>query len=939
MALPGKLTIGFLQEDNPVKAFFRIKPVLTIDAEEIQMLDALQEMFPEDGCIRIVPDKNELANFKNRMRALGRYCALDLRKFPGENEKIRPNKNYGCGAERNFSIVYSDAIGAVPMDVAIQVLDATYVFVGEEVTLRADQPGTPLVLVSREGKLSGPWVWSEARDVAGCILLKHAPGMPFAIKAEAELDGKQLTLQADDGVVIRLMTEPSLFGIVAPEESALEEASAAPVALALSPDGEAFQAAPLTACDPLVPPEGLCCEAAAEGGSAAAIDAQALPASPLAPLPESAPAPESMPLLESAPAPESMPAPESAPAPESMPLLESAPAPESAPMLASTPAPALDLASDPALAPAPLVLPRKPGQGAGAKPKAMPAPKAAPVAVCEAPSPVAAPTFDRRPEPRPEPVKPVDKPWIQKTDFGKMRAMSGRLSLRDQTLMAQSGINPRKGRSLSEVVDDQWRRSRYEQLGHPVPAEATGHPVISPIERAVSAVEAAWQLPEARPQMLSGLLKDESLAASLADCLKFEMERQKTEPDKHMIELEAERLKLMNEIDALRMRRTDLKEQLLEALRQSHKQEMSTYEQKSSAMLAELKRNEEAANGAHLAAEAAGQLLEQTADQLEKHVLDHLMTERAIEMVMRMHDKHAHPARHPELYEPSAGELISDIRVQLEGAGFKMDNDDAVALLAALHTSGLAVISGPTGSGKSQLVRQLAAALGLSGEVMRFAEARSADDDKVRELLDVCDGLTPCMVLFDDVNLPDNQAALDGILRLHESCRVKNLPLYLVLTVQDAPEGQPMPARLLSRGFLIRLDATPVEAAWKPSPLTPATPERAVALSALERIFAPQDELEPEVENRMNQLRRRLSEIDYAIDRRTLSELWNFCASVQKSSRGPGLDALDRAISERALPTMLAAMDERQLLRLPEFLCDLPRAMTLMAQPLPLPPL
>lgn len=142
----------------------------------------MDEKFPEDGWIRIVPDKNELASFKNRMRDLGRYCALDLRRFPGENEKIRPNKNYGGASERNASIVYSDVIGPVPCQVAAQVLDAQYVFAGEEITLRDNPPGTRYVLVRREGQLLGPWIWGEARmwpAASPCAMLPAYPFRPF----------------------------------------------------------------------------------------------------------------------------------------------------------------------------------------------------------------------------------------------------------------------------------------------------------------------------------------------------------------------------------------------------------------------------------------------------------------------------------------------------------------------------------------------------------------------------------------------------------------------------------------------------------------------------------------------------------------------------------------------------------------------------------------
>ena len=315
------------------------------------------------------------------------------------------------------------------------------------------------------------------------------------------------------------------------------------------------------------------------------------------------------------------------------------------------------------------------------------------------------------------------------------RAISGRLSLREQTLQAQMGINPAKGRSLSEVVDEQWRKSRYDQLGCPVPPDATGRPVISPIERAVTEVCEAWRLENARKGLIEGLLSNEELRGALAECLKINIEKNADgAPDAHADELEARRLQLVNEIDALRIRRNDMKAALMEELRRAHKQEFDGYQEKNRAMMLEAERNEKAAQSARMAAEAAGELLSKTSEQIEQQLLGHLMTERAIELVMHVNDRRPATLAHPETYDPSAGELITDLRVQLESAGFTLDNDDAVNLLACMLTGGMAIVSGASGSGKSQLVRQLAAALGLTGSASRFVEARSPEDPAIESL-------------------------------------------------------------------------------------------------------------------------------------------------------------------------------------------------------------
>ena len=57
MSLPGKLCIGILEEDKPLKSYFRFKPLL-IEDQGKYVPYTQEQCYPEDGCIRIVPDKN-----------------------------------------------------------------------------------------------------------------------------------------------------------------------------------------------------------------------------------------------------------------------------------------------------------------------------------------------------------------------------------------------------------------------------------------------------------------------------------------------------------------------------------------------------------------------------------------------------------------------------------------------------------------------------------------------------------------------------------------------------------------------------------------------------------------------------------------------------------------------------------------------------------------
>ena len=58
MSLPGKLFIAILEEDNPLKSFFRLRPLL-VESDGQYVPYTKHGDYPVEGCIRIVPDKNE----------------------------------------------------------------------------------------------------------------------------------------------------------------------------------------------------------------------------------------------------------------------------------------------------------------------------------------------------------------------------------------------------------------------------------------------------------------------------------------------------------------------------------------------------------------------------------------------------------------------------------------------------------------------------------------------------------------------------------------------------------------------------------------------------------------------------------------------------------------------------------------------------------------
>ncbi len=111
MDLSNQRVLVYLEEDNIQRAFFRIRPLLRAQGPITQ--EELAE-FPDEGFMRIVPDKNEQHTFKDRMRLLGPVCMLNLLGVPKEANKIRTNKNFAPHrGEVNQFIIYSDAVQAL----------------------------------------------------------------------------------------------------------------------------------------------------------------------------------------------------------------------------------------------------------------------------------------------------------------------------------------------------------------------------------------------------------------------------------------------------------------------------------------------------------------------------------------------------------------------------------------------------------------------------------------------------------------------------------------------------------------------------------------------------------------------------------------------------------------------------------------------------------
>ena len=145
-----ELVLVYLEEDNIARAYFRVRPLLSISGDA--QAEAAR-LWPDHGCLRIVPDRNEQHTFKDRMREIGPYCVMDLTNVLPEANKIRTNKNYHPDrGEHNQFILYSDTVRTLPEHTFYQVIDGA---VSDFASL-AEQAITPLFFIRSEGALHGP---------------------------------------------------------------------------------------------------------------------------------------------------------------------------------------------------------------------------------------------------------------------------------------------------------------------------------------------------------------------------------------------------------------------------------------------------------------------------------------------------------------------------------------------------------------------------------------------------------------------------------------------------------------------------------------------------------------------------------------------------------------------------------------------------------------
>lgn len=178
MSIDNQLLFCYLEEDNIQQAYFRVRPLLTPEAD---VREEAMNQFPAEGCLRIVPDRNEQHTFKSRMRSLGAYCLVDLADLPADATKIRTNKNFRPDrGEPNQFILYSDTVRPLPEHSFYEIVAAS----ADDFASAAAKAITPLFYVRADDVLYGP-------------VRKSAPEKP---EKSSELAGMLFTLPCPDGV-------------------------------------------------------------------------------------------------------------------------------------------------------------------------------------------------------------------------------------------------------------------------------------------------------------------------------------------------------------------------------------------------------------------------------------------------------------------------------------------------------------------------------------------------------------------------------------------------------------------------------------------------------------------------------------------------------------------------------------------------------------------
>ena len=799
MSLPGKLCVGILEEDNPLRSYFRFKPLLVEEnGRYIPFED--HEHYPDEGCIRIVPDKNESYYFKSRMRQNGLFSVVDLRDHPNENDKIRPNKNYRHnGEEINAYIIYSDVVRGPVADMIYQLLPA------EAVNGPVAAPHTPKVLLKQDNGVSPVCHEWEAVDESGEKVTLKPTDVTIAVG-----DFQAFDVPGFRGETLSFLIKPA-----------------------------ALMAA---VCD----------------------------------------------------------------TPERPSRHENAPA-----------------------APAASAAPEKHGEKPAPETE-KPAPKVEPVAKAEKPAPETEKPVQTPEAPAPDktPEHP-DKPWIHHDERMLPPPIDRRLSRADQLLAAQAGLNPRRGRSLQELIDEKWQHSRLNQLGTPVSPIATGKPVQNPVDAAMDAIRAAWDNPQTREPLLDALTRVDCFREAVRERRAQAMQSALAE---QLNTLEAQRLELMADIERLKADSRQVRDQLKLEIRRDEAADLADAVEKTRAARAEMDKYVQMASDARKAAEDARGALDQlVGDQLEAKIRDVALTQRVQARLELLKGAESGASLPPSPEKIGINAFIDRMAAHAEAAGWSISREDISNLCVCLALSPVLLLSGGPGSGKTSAARMLAEALGTASNgrsaVCPPGPKPLCDDKRIAALRRFPE--IPATVILDDANLAPSRDVLRGMAQC--AC-----PEWrVVATLQDAHSGLPLSANALDQGFVVRL-SVPADLPWQPPVRSALPPESLVSIEGI-RASMPRAEVPAALIARMGDLRKALADCGAQVSRRALDDAWRYCSTMLALlGRTADADALfDRAVAQRLLPATLAAAPIEAVMRFRELAEGLPLCRAWLSQPLP----
>ena len=150
MDLQHEVVLAFMEEDDARNGYFRAFPLLTRSGD---IREEARISWPDDGALRIIPDRKDHFSFKERMRELGSWCVIDLTGFDLRASKIRTNKNYNPeNGDRNHFIVFSDTVHPLEDSAFVEVLEGT----PDQAASLAGKSITPLFYLRKEDTWYGP---------------------------------------------------------------------------------------------------------------------------------------------------------------------------------------------------------------------------------------------------------------------------------------------------------------------------------------------------------------------------------------------------------------------------------------------------------------------------------------------------------------------------------------------------------------------------------------------------------------------------------------------------------------------------------------------------------------------------------------------------------------------------------------------------------------